>query len=201
MRAVETQFCKGCGADRPLETFSPSFRGKSGRKCRSCVAARQRERCRTDPDFRAKNAARLKAWAGRNPGRIKASKRAHYERNKEVMDERSKKFVAENREMHREASRRWHKENRVRSYAHTRTRSLRKKGQTPPDADFNKIATIYAEAARLTRETGIKHHVDHIKPLSKGGLHHQDNLQILTWAANLSKGAKYAEESPCMTAA
>jgi len=38
--------------------------------------------------------------------------------------------------------------------------------------------------------TGIQHHVDHIIPLSKGGLHHPDNLQILTAEENLKKGAK-----------
>ena len=32
-------------------------------------------------------------------------------------------------------------------------------------------------------------HVDHIEPLHKGGLHHPDNLQILSQFDNLSKGA------------
>lgn len=34
------------------------------------------------------------------------------------------------------------------------------------------------------------YHVDHIIPLSKGGLHHQDNLQYLTETDNLRKGNK-----------
>lgn len=34
------------------------------------------------------------------------------------------------------------------------------------------------------------HEVDHIIPLAKGGLHHQDNLQYLTVRENRSKGAK-----------
>ena len=33
-------------------------------------------------------------------------------------------------------------------------------------------------------------HVDHIDPLDKGGLHHPNNLQILSQFDNLSKGAK-----------
>lgn len=49
---------------------------------------------------------------------------------------------------------------------------------------------IYAEARRLTIETGISHHVDHIIPLAHGGTHHPDNLQILTSSQNIQKGIK-----------
>lgn len=66
----------------------------------------------------------------------------------------------------------------------------RKKDQMPQDADNEKILWFYKEAERLTEETGIIHHVDHIIPISKGGLHHQDNLQVLTKRENLSKGNK-----------
>lgn len=48
------------------------------------------------------------------------------------------------------------------------------------DNDKLRIKEIYAEAARLSCETGITHHVDHIKPLFEGGRHHPSNLQILT---------------------
>jgi 5-methylcytosine-specific restriction endonuclease McrA len=66
----------------------------------------------------------------------------------------------------------------------------RKKNQMPNNADNEKILIFYKEAERLTEETGIIHHVDHIIPISKGGLHHQDNLQVLTKKENLSKGNK-----------
>lgn len=36
----------------------------------------------------------------------------------------------------------------------------------------------------------VKHRVDHIIPLSKGGLHHLDNLQILKAVDNLRKWCK-----------
>jgi 5-methylcytosine-specific restriction endonuclease McrA len=59
----------------------------------------------------------------------------------------------------------------------------KKKDQTPVDADMELIKEIY-----LNCPEGYE--VDHIIPISKGGLHHQDNLQYLTVSENRSKGNK-----------
>jgi hypothetical protein len=56
--------------------------------------------------------------------------------------------------------------------------------------EYEKILLFYKECARITEETGILHHVDHIHPISKGGKHHPDNLQILTAIENIRKGNK-----------
>ena len=65
-----------------------------------------------------------------------------------------------------------------------------KRNQTPEDANFDMIKEIYAECKRISEETGIPHEVDHIIPIARDGLHHQDNLQILTAEENRSKGAR-----------
>lgn len=49
---------------------------------------------------------------------------------------------------------------------------------------------IYKQCYLQSHATRIPHHVDHRIPLSKGGAHHPDNLQILTATENLKKGSK-----------
>jgi hypothetical protein len=59
----------------------------------------------------------------------------------------------------------------------------KQKAQTPPDADLKLIQKIYEECP-------AGYEVDHIVPVSKGGLHHQDNLQYLPMSQNRRKGNK-----------
>ena len=58
----------------------------------------------------------------------------------------------------------------------------RKKNAIPADADLDLIKKIYESAP-------AGYQIDHIIPLSKGGLHHQDNLQYLPISENCRKGA------------
>ena len=69
-------------------------------------------------------------------------------------------------------------------------RRARVRNQIPDHFDPEKVAMIYEEAQRLTRETGIQHEVDHVKAIAHGGLHSHENLQVLTQEANRKKGAK-----------
>ena len=53
------------------------------------------------------------------------------------------------------------------------------------------MLAFYEEARRLTEETGIVHHVDHIIPINHPlicGLHVETNLQVLPAAENSRKG-------------
>ncbi|MHA1482683.1 MAG: HNH endonuclease signature motif containing protein [Candidatus Heimdallarchaeaceae archaeon] len=84
-----------------------------------------------------------------------------------------------------------YKENKDVYYARGAKRRAIKLNQTPEDVDFNEIRGIYKICVDMNKRTGkALFHVDHIIPLSKGGLHHEDNLQILSAKDNLSKASK-----------
>jgi hypothetical protein len=59
-----------------------------------------------------------------------------------------------------------------------------------PDRDEAKIAAVYALANRLTARFGRPYHVDHIVPLAKGGLHHENNLVAMRGDYNSAKKDK-----------
>lgn len=73
-------------------------------------------------------------------------------------------------------------------------RKAQKLQATPRWADSNAIELIYAEAKRLSEETGVAHEVDHIVPLISpivSGLHVPANLRPLPASHNRSKGNRY----------
>lgn len=73
---------------------------------------------------------------------------------------------------------------------HVTSRARAKKHATPPWADRDAMREIYKEAARVTSESGVKHHVDHIVPLKSNlvcGLHCEANLRVVPAVENLKK--------------
>jgi hypothetical protein len=77
----------------------------------------------------------------------------------------------------------------------TRDRASR---MTPaPWADQAAIDAVYAEAKRLTRETGIQYHVDHEIPIFGelvSGLHVETNLSIIPMEQNVRKSNTFQVE-------
>lgn len=73
---------------------------------------------------------------------------------------------------------------RKRKAFHQSVYRTKKYRRTSPDADKEKIKQIY-----LSCPPGYE--VDHIVPLSLGGLHHENNLQYLTIEENRRKGNRW----------
>lgn len=72
---------------------------------------------------------------------------------------------------------------RVDNLAAVRRYQARRYSQTPIDADQYQIREIYGHCPD-------GHEVDHVIPISKGGLHHQHNLQYLLMLDNRRKSNK-----------
>ena len=75
----------------------------------------------------------------------------------------------------------WYKNHRAKANNAWARYHARKRSQTPADADMQLIQEIYDNCP-----PGME--VDHIITISKGGPHHQDNLQYLTPTENKRKG-------------
>lgn len=83
----------------------------------------------------------------------------------------------------------WSKENRPRCALKSSKRRATTRNQQHSGHNISIEEEMRKASDALTKQTGIKHHVDHIIPIKHGGWHHHDNLQILPAPLNQSKSS------------
>ena len=111
----------------------------------------------------------------RHPDKWLAKKKRYRQKHKE-------KIYAYNRE--------YEKRNRGMTRAIVAKKRMNKRRQTPIFSDHENIMAIYREADRISKETGIPHHVDHIVPIqgkTVSGLHVSWNLRVIPASDNIRK--------------
>ena len=158
---------------------------KSGAIYRKANPAKQRARYAAEKEMRKANSA---AWYRANPEQHARTSAAWREANAEA-------YAA----TVRKARSVWAKRHPEKVNARNAARHARARDVTPTWASKVGIEGVYAQAARRTRETGIKHHVDHIVPLKHPlvqGLHCEANLQVISAIENVTKGNRYWPDMP-----
>lgn len=122
--------------------------------------------------------------------------RAWLIKNKDRHGELTRSWYERNKDQHLVNSKVWYVANRHRKLATTTAREERCRLATPVWADREAIVALYAQAKKITQETGIQHDVDHIVPLrgkTVSGLHVPENLRVIPSAENKRKAAKFME--------
>jgi hypothetical protein len=143
--------------------------------------------------------AKQKKYELDNPEKVKSIKVICYQKNKEHYKNKAASWAEKNIDRRREIASAYASRNPEKLNAQARMRQTKKKMAMPKwitKDDIDAIKEIYAEAHRLTKETGIKMHVDHIIPICGkyvSGLHVPDNLQIIPATENSRKGNKHVE--------
>jgi hypothetical protein len=127
-----------------------------------------------------------------------STQQKYYSANKVEIDKRNKAWVKQNTEKVLETQREYQRK-KYKLIGNVRRSASRAKmrQRTPLWADMSAIAAVYSEAKKLTEETGVQHHVDHVIPMNAelvSGLHVHYNLQILTAEENLKKSNKYVPD-------
>lgn len=201
--------CVSCESLRRAEYRARNLEREQSRR----LAYRERER-ELDKQRRLDKPelgrARTRRWRERHPEAVKEANKAAYHANIDHHKARAKEWRKANPDKAREKANAWRRANPERA-AEIRSASIKrwrakyperaaaairlyqaqKRKALPKWADRNAMRAIYAEARRLTKETGVEHHVDHIIPINSPvvcGLHVEANLQVIPAVENARKG-------------
>ena len=210
VNSITDKCCTKCGTVKARTEFNKDKTRKDGLfpQCRDCIKADLKARYVANPESYNKRAkenyqknktnykARARKWEIENRDR-KLELRAAY---REKYAERLKEIHRLDRIKHHAkriaAGKKWRQENPAKAAEQCRTRQARKQRAMPFWADRKKMKEIYEECRRITKSTGVKHHVDHYYPL-KGvdvcGLHNEYNLRVIPAADNQAKGNRKPE--------
>lgn len=213
------KMCPGCKILKSREEFGPNRSKKDGlqSECRLCVRLRA-ARYRADPEkgvkermakWRSDNAevlreraaqryakngdrvrARVALWRAANPERKRELDALSYAKNREKRKKRSVERDAKNREKSNARKSQWRKNHPDKCALLASARRGWLARACPLWADHEAIAAIYRMRDRMTEESGVQHHVDHIIPLKSKfvcGLHVHNNLQVMPAVENISK--------------
>jgi hypothetical protein len=186
---MNTCHCFNCLQQVDASLFQPDTRTKLGRSrwCDPCVAQeRQRRAAEKQAEARQRVSVRSAAKA-QAQGRVKEAKRQAVKPAVRFVAEPATRFgqvILKRRTRPRADA------------ALQRSTFLSRAPKWLSRSDRQAISRVYEEADRLTIETGVLHHVDHIVPLrgrTVSGLHVPWNLRALPAAENLSKGNKMVD--------
>lgn len=142
-----------------------------------------------------KRSSYRKAYYKANKESEKVRSKKYYEANKERCNLASKAYYQANKEKVRLRDKAYYEATKSAYIARARYRDALKIKQVPIKVrncpkEKKRLYQIYKLCDMITKATGVKHHVDHMWPLSKGGPHWSGNLQIITASANFEKHAK-----------
>lgn len=165
--------CIACKSQKPFEEFHKSKRNRDGRrgKCKPCHNEAARK-------YNAANREKVR----------EISKRSD-KKNRYKYKERVLLWEQRNKEKRQEQARIWRSNNKDKVCNYLATRRALKKETSKYQTRLEKfmIESLYWISRVLSNSCKENFEVDHITPLSRGGSHSFDNLQILTATENRRK--------------
>lgn len=136
-------------------------------------------------------------WNEANKEKIASYMVDYHKRTYEIHKEKKIAYVIEWQRANKEKSaakrKRWYEANKEKSFARSAIYRASKRNACPPwlsESMKQQIEEIYAEARKISNESGVMHEVDHIIPLKSDvvcGLHVPWNLQVISQFKNRNK--------------
>jgi hypothetical protein len=142
--------------------------------------------------------AKSRGWYRNNTERHREYSKKYTTENRGAILERTKKWAAANRELVRSIKKQWKLRN-PEAAAEYKNRRRSREGVAQTSKEQKAIMRcVYKTMKRVSDCTGVPFHVDHIVPISRGGLHAPSNLQVIPAKWNLVKTNKLNVEIPIL---
>lgn len=212
--------CSACEATKPTYDFYKASCCKDGLRgeCKACVSSKQavynknnaekisskKKESYYDNDLAPARQKKSAAYYQEHKDRIKRRSRErskikaaqiseHRKANRASLRSKTMAWRSLNRDRVREASRSWYRKNRDRLRpARKAAKAMRRAAGTVDAGIVSFLMKFQLGKCPVCKTSlaGNNYHLDHIKPLAKGGTNHRTNLQLLCPPCNLSKSAK-----------
>lgn len=203
------KMCVRCEASKPVSEFNRQASAKDGLKswCRSCSSQYRREWYLANQD---RERVKSREWAKTNPDKIRASQKRRFDENPSVREMNRVRaaqwraanpgawsdYYKKNKERLEQRARQYAKENPNKIRQQCARIRARKAGVIVERVDYDAVFS------RCGLTCGVcggdippdDYEFDHIIPLSKGGPHREDNVQIVHSRCNRSKKDKILED-------
>ena len=183
--------CNGCNQDKLESEFNKCKTKKDGlqTQCRECKKAYLRKYYHSEHGHQV-----TQNYHERNKEQRNAECREWYAKNVDKQKQKFRNYYAANKKRWVEFNKRWYEINK--SYYRARDALRGKRKQAVNKFDSSEELWLLKEAMELARHrtvtTGFKWEVDHIIPISLGGFHSPDNIQVVPMWWNRRKANKHA---------
>lgn len=192
------KICPQCGEAKSIEEFHVNNARKDGHTvyCKECIAANAREYYLRNKE---KCKERYRKWKAENKERVRERDKKYREDNPDIEFNKQKHYRETHKEKLYAKGKKYRYEHRDYFYNKARERKLLKKGVS------DGTVTLDAEQTLFELQNGkcdycncdlsiVGKHLDHIVPLSKGGIHTINNVHWVCPKCNLSKSDKTEDE-------
>lgn len=199
---MKSKVCILCKTEKPTEEFykrndSPDGLRNDCKECRKSFSLANHAKNREVRNQKARD--RHKKIIACNPDFYSEL----YARNKDKIREYAAKTYRNNSDKIKARVQVWASQNRGKSNAIKKAYKAAKSKACPVWVRENpelrsQMDAVYEMAVKVSIETGVKHHVDHIVPLrgeTVSGLHVPWNLQILPGSENCRKSNKFDDKN------
>lgn len=164
------------------------YRNKNLEKRREQArASGKRSRAKNPEHHRAYGRAWYAKQVALNPDWIRTKQHKNIEAYRRSQRLAKARKAKKSPEKVKEQRLKWQRANKDRMRFHQAKRKAMRANRIHPQANLEAIAELHVQARKMTKDTGIKWHVDHIIPVTSGGWEHELNMQLLPNTVNSSK--------------